>query len=153
MCLVQINFVVIRLKKKCLGCIKCLWMMWLRIILSFMMVEGLRWEVYEAECLHTIHARALCWWTIEIMPSSSISFTTINLSISRPTSYGYAKWNIAYLVQWLKSNPLVDFSFQGFKYETLLCLEERRAGTLKWILWWKVNMTSIYKGQGLRFMS
>jgi len=52
-----------------------------------------------------------------------------------------------------RMDPLVDFSFQGFKYETLLCLEERRAGTLKWILWWKVNMTSIYKGQGLRFMS
>ena len=57
MCLDQINFVVIALKQKCLG----LHRMYVNngtednIVVDEVLVEGLGWEVYLAQCLHTIH--------------------------------------------------------------------------------------------------
>jgi len=56
MCLVQINFVVVGLKQKCLG----LHQMHANngtednVEVHTILVEGLRWDVYATGCLHTI---------------------------------------------------------------------------------------------------
>ena len=58
MCLVEINFVVVRLKQKCLG------LHWMcvnngtkdNIVVDEVLVKGLGWEVYVAQWLHTNHS-------------------------------------------------------------------------------------------------
>ena len=78
------------------GCIRCMWNMGLgiSIILGFMRY----WlRVRGGKCMklnvwNSMHVRTSCWRTTTIIPltsSSSTSCTTINLSIPRPTSYGY----------------------------------------------------------------
>ena len=51
MCLVQIIFVVVGLKQKCLG----LQQMCMNNGTCEDNIEGLGWEMYVARCLHTIH--------------------------------------------------------------------------------------------------
>ena len=58
MCLVQINFVVVGLKQKCLELHRMCVNNGTKdnIMVHEVLVEGFKWEVYVAGCLHTIHS-------------------------------------------------------------------------------------------------
>ena len=55
--LVQINFVVVGLKQKCLGLHRMCENNGIEnnIVVHEVLIKGLEWEVYVSGCLHTIH--------------------------------------------------------------------------------------------------